>query len=416
MEEQIRILHVLGRLDRGGAETMVMNLYRYMDRSRIQFDFVIHTEDVCDYTEEVKRLGGTIYSMEPFRASTAARYCGQWKRFFKEHPQYRIIHGHMRSTASLYFWEAKKAGLITIAHSHNTSSGKGFSAFVKNILQYPLRFQADYLFACSKWAGVWLYGKRACEGKKFHLLLNGIEPEAFRFDAFRREEKRKELAVLTGVQETAPKGLQQTDRALVFLHIGRMEPQKNHAFLLRIMKEIINRCPGAQLWLCGVGPLEDELKEQTHTLGIETQVRFLGMQTDIPSLMYAADGVIFPSLFEGLPVTLVEAQAAGLPVLMADTITREVILTDLVKTMPLSETPEAWAEEALRMTTGRGAERQPEKVYAEETVRTVSCIKKEEMARKAYADVVGRSGYDVAQNAQKLARFYEDVVSQEHIQ
>ena len=382
MEKQIRILHVLGRLDRGGAETMVMNLYRHMDRSRIQFDFVIHTEEICDYTEEVKGLGGRIFSMKPFRASTAMHYCRQWRRFFAQHSEYRIIHGHMRSTASLYFLEAKKAGLITIAHSHNTSSGKGISALVKNMLQYPLRFQADYLFACSKWAGIWLYGKHACESSKFHLLLNGIEPAAFRFNSTQREEKRKELM--------GTKAVPQKGRQLVFLHIGRLEQQKNHTFLLRIMKELISRYPQTQLWLCGVGPLETELKKQAEELEIEKKVIFLGMRTDIPELMHAADGIVFPSLFEGLPVTLVEAQAAGLPILMSDTITREVVLTDLIRTLSLTQSPERWAQEALEMTAGNTPDRQ---------------------GREAYADLIGRSGYDVSENAETLAQFYETALS-----
>lgn len=404
MEEPIRILHVLGRLDRGGAETMVMNLYRHMDRSRIQFDFAIHTEDVCNYTEEVRRLGGNIYSMEPFNASTALRYCGQWKRFFAEHPQYRIIHGHMRSTASLYLREAKKAGLVTIAHSHNTSSGKGISAVVKNILQYPLRFQADHLFACSERAGVWLYGKRACKGKKFRILPNGIEPEVFRFDEGQRVEKRKELAGADGGW--------QTDGFPVFLHIGRMEPQKNHAFLLRIMKEIVSSIPKAQLWLCGVGPLEGELKTRARAYGIEKNIRFLGMRTDIPGLMHAADGVIFPSLFEGLPVTLVEAQAAGLPVLMTDTITGEVALTDLVRTMSLSEPPEAWAAEAVRMVSCSGEQKEKGKTYAEEMALGITRTGEGNGRRKAYADAVARGGYDALENAERLERFYEDAVSE----
>ncbi|MDY4068972.1 MAG: glycosyltransferase, partial [Lachnospiraceae bacterium] len=205
MSEPIRILQVLGRLDRGGAETMILNLYRHMDREQLQFDFVIHTEDVCDYTEEVLQLGGKIYSMKPFRVSTALAYRKQWRLFFREHPEYRVIHGHMRSTASLYLSEAKRAGLVTIVHSHNTSSGSGIAALVKNVLQYPLRYQADYLFACGRKAGEWLYGKKACDSPRFRLLLNGIETDRFRFLEAVREEKRHELGI--GADD------------LVFLHI-----------------------------------------------------------------------------------------------------------------------------------------------------------------------------------------------------
>ncbi len=372
-EERIRILHVLGRLDRGGAETMIMNLYRHIDRERIQFDFVIHTEETCDYTKEILALGGRIYSMLPFQTSTALGYQRRWRDFFRAHPVYTIVHGHMRSTASLYLHEAKRAGCLTIVHSHNTSSGRGFSALVKNILQFPLRYQADYLFACSRQAGIWLYGERACRRGNFRILKNGIETEAFRFDGGAREAKRREL-----LPEAERSG-----KWPVFLHIGRLETQKNHRFLLEIMKEIVKRCPDARLWLCGAGPLKEALQTQARAMGLKEQVRFLGVRTDVSALMQAADVMVFPSLFEGLPVTLVEAQAAGLPVLMSDTVTEEVILTDLVQSLPLSVPAAHWAQKACEMAAGS-----------------------RETARADYVECVSRNGYDAAANAAALSRFY----------
>ena len=354
MEEQIRILQVLGRLDRGGAETMIMNLYRHIDRSRFQFDFVIHTQDVCDYTEEVSRLGGRIYSMEPFRMRTLFSYRRQWRRFFREHPEYQIIHGHVRSTAALYLSEAKKAGLVTIVHSHNTSSGSGFSALVKNILQYPLRFLADELLACSKRAGIWLYGKRACQSSHFYVLI-----------AMAKEPDRQ--------------------KALVFLHIGRMEEQKNHTFLLQIFAAILRKNAAAQLWLCGEGPLAQKLKEQAQAAGIADRIHFLGIREDIPALMAAADAVVFPSLFEGLPVTLVEAQASGLPILMSDTVTDEVVITDLVQTLSLSASEEKWADMVLQMLSVA-------------------------RMRENYAKQVAQAGYAVSDNAKWLTAFYENLL------
>ncbi len=390
MEEPIRVLQVLGRLDRGGAETMVMNLYRCIDRTKMQFDFVIHTEDMCDYTEEIKALGGKIYAMERFQASTVCSYCRSWRVFFREHPQYRIIHGHMRSTASLYLYEAKKAGLVTIVHSHNTSSGRGISAVVKNMLQYPLRYEADYLFACSVSAGIWLYGKRACRKENFRLLANGISPERFRFDELVRKDKRGELlrAVET-VPGTAAGGeaAQDAQDVTVFLHIGRLEEQKNHLFLLRVMKAVVEKRKNAVLLLCGAGPLEEKIKETAGRYGLGDCVRFLGVRDDVPLLMQAADGMLFPSLFEGLPVTLIEAQAAGLPVLMSDRITKEVILTDLVKEMPLSESPQRWAQEALCMADQAGTAQK-------------------RRVRGKYADAVAGAGYDVKKNAADMERFY----------
>lgn len=370
MKEPVRILQVLGRLDRGGAETMIMNLYRCMDRSRIQFDFVIHTLDKCDYTEEIEGLGGKIYSMKPFGVSTAGIYCRQWREFFKKHKEYRIIHGHMRSTAALYLKEAKRAGLITIAHSHNTSSGSGISAVIKNLLQYPLRFQADYLFACSQLAGEWLYGKKACRSRRFHLLLNGILPEEFTFDADMRRLKREEM-------QTEPE-------IPVFLHVGRMEEQKNHRFLLQVMKELVKKEPSAQLWLCGTGPLMPEICAQLEKEEITAHVRLLGIREDVSALMQAADVFLFPSLYEGLPVTVVEAQAAGLPVVMSDTITEEVLLTELVKVCPLTAKEEVWAEKAL------------------ELLYVGSCAE-----RRSYAAQIAKKGYDVRKNAEELSAFYQ---------
>lgn len=382
MKEPVRILQVLGRLDRGGAETMIMNLYRCMDRSRIQFDFVIHTEAVCDYTQEIKELGGRIYSMKPFRASTAAIYRKQWKDFFRKYTEYRIIHAHMRSTAALYLAEAKRAGLVTIAHSHNTSSGSGFSAIVKNVLQYPLRYEADYLFACSRLAGEWLYGKRASESSRFHILHNGIDPKLFQFDETKRREKQREMQVQEDI--------------CVFLHVGRMEVQKNHQFLLRMMKELIGieedgKKP--QLWLCGMGPLESALKKQAEEENIIPYVRFLGVREDISDLMRAADVFLFPSLFEGLPVTVVEAQAAGLPIVMSDRITEEVILTDLVRVCPLADQ--------------RQKERQAVKKWAEEALLAADKSRKERRDRGLYAGRIAEKGYDVRTNADQLAVFYK---------
>lgn len=390
MSEPIRILQVLGRLDRGGAETMIMNLYRRMDREQLQFDFVIHTEDVCDYTQEVLRLGGRIYSVKPFRASTALAYKKQWRLFFREHSEYHVIHGHMRSTASLYLAEAKRAGLVTIVHSHNTSSGSGISAFVKNVLQYPLRDQADYLFACGRKAGEWLYGKKACDGPRFRLLLNGIETERFRFLEAVREEKRNELGI--GADE------------LVFLHIGRMEEQKNHKFLLEIMREIERMEKKSRLLLCGCGPLEEELRAQA-----AADTVFLGVRDDIPALMMASDAMIFPSLFEGLPVTLVEAQAVGLPVLMSDTVTDEVILTDLVRMMSLHEDVHSWAQQALEMAqqSFRAAEQlQRTTGQTPEAAVQTSELSEQLRDRSIYAQQVCAAGYDVEQSAKWLAEFY----------
>ncbi len=390
MSEPVRILQVLGRLDRGGAETMIMNLYRRMDRDRIQFDFVIHTEDVCEYSEEVLSLGGRIYSVRPFRGSGVIGYRRQWRTFFAKHPEIAIVHGHMRSTASIYLAEAQRAGIKTIAHSHNTSSGKGFSAFVKNVLQRSIAEHADRLLACSLGSGEWLYGQEKCAEPRFAVLPNGIDCARFTFDPADRDATRRALSA--------------SHEQIVILHIGRMEAQKNQAFLLRIAAHLAERggkTPGGVpkyiLLLCGEGPLEMQLKEQTEKMGLSDAVRFLGVRDDIPHLMNAADLMVFPSLFEGLPVTLVEAQASGLPVVMSDTITDEVVMTDLVTKAPMPGTVEDWCGriDCAIAATERAGKPSGNAAAGDHLA-----------ARQEYAAQIRANGYDVGETAKWLTEYY----------
>jgi len=179
MSQPIRVLQVFAQMNRHGSESMIMSMYRNIDRSKVQFDFIVHTTDKCDYDEEIESLGGRIYSIPRYTGTNHFLYKKAWHNFLKQHSDYKIIHGHIRSTASIYLKIAKKYGLITIAHSHNTSSGAGFSAIVKNIYQYPIRYIVDYLFACSKSAGTWLFGERACRKDNFFILNNAIDTKKF---------------------------------------------------------------------------------------------------------------------------------------------------------------------------------------------------------------------------------------------
>lgn len=334
----IRVLHVLGRLDRGGAETMVMELYRCMDREQIQFDFMVHTQDECDYSEEVRRMGGRIYFVPAFHFSSAATYRMAWRSFFKEHPEYTILHSHIRSSASLYLGIAKHFGLTTIIHSHNTSSGTGLKALAKSILQYPLRYQADYLFACSECAGRWLFGRKACAGHNFYLVKNAVNLQRFTYQEEVRTRIRQELTLLKSDQDE-----------LVIGHVGRLEEQKNHIFLITVFEEIRKTNPSAVLWLAGAGKLEKMLREILKNKNLLPYVHFLGIREDIHELMQGMDLFIFPSLYEGLPVTLIEAQASGLYVLVSECVTEEVCVCDGMIRMSLEESKEAWARKAQSM-------------------------------------------------------------------
>ncbi|MBT2216481.1 glycosyltransferase family 1 protein [Virgibacillus dakarensis] len=329
----IRILHVLGKLNRGGAETMVMNLYRKIDRSRLQFDFIIHTEEECDYTREILSLGGRIYSVPRYTGKNHFKYVKVWKEFLKKHPDYKVIHGHVRSTASIYLGLAKRFGLITIAHSHNTSSGTGFSSMVKNILQYPIRHIADYLFACSKSAGNWLFGKKACKKGNFFVINNAIEAKKFIFNNELRQKKRSELRI---------------DDKFVIGHVGRFHTQKNHEFLIDIFKEVHLQNEKSVLLLVGEGAQKQNIEHKVKELGLINNVIFTGVRPDIPDLLQSMDIFLFPSLFEGLPVTLVEAQASGIPCVVSKNITDEIGVTSLLESIALSKGAEYWAKVVLK--------------------------------------------------------------------
>lgn len=337
MDEPVRILHVFGRLDRGGAETMLMNLYRNIDRNKVQFDFVICTTDLCDYTNEIKSMGGRVYSIPRFNFKNSLHYIRAWHALLREHPEYKIIHGHLRSTAAIYLRIAKKYGCITISHSHSTSSGYGFSALTKTALQYPIRFIADYFFTCSNQAGIWLYGEKACKKKNYILLKNAIDVKEYSYNEEKRQETREKLNL---------------EGKFVIGHIGTFKSAKNHKFIIDVFQEIHRKCDSAVLLLVGDGDLRLQIENQVNDAGIADYVIFTGVSSKIPSLLQAMDVFLFPSFYEGLPVSVIEAQAAGLKCFLSDTISNESSVTPLVEYVSLTNTAEAWSDEILQYSNG----------------------------------------------------------------
>ncbi|MBQ3013808.1 MAG: glycosyltransferase, partial [Clostridia bacterium] len=299
---------------------MVMNLYRNMDREQIQFDFIVHNEAHQDYTDEVLALGGKIYHFPKFRGYNRGEMTRKWDAFFREHPEYKILHSHVRSYASLYLPIAKKHGVKTIIHSHSTSNGSGLSSVVKRILQSSLKKKADYLFACSEESGKWLFGKKAIRGENYRMIPNAVDTSKFSFNESVRSEMRTALEI---------------DReTVVYGHVGRFHPAKNHMFLLEVFKGILAKQPNAVLVVVGDGALRGEIEEKINSLGISDSVKLLGSRGDVAELMQAMDVFLLPSIWEGLPVVLIEAQAAGLPCLVSDTVTKEANLTGLCTYLP----------------------------------------------------------------------------------
>lgn len=328
----IRILQVLPRLRRGGSQAMVMNLYRALDRDNYQFDFIIFTPDHDDYYDEIRALGGKIYHFKKLNGKNLFEVRKEWDLFFKEHPEYRILHSHVRSFASVYIPIAKRHGLKTIIHSHSTSNGKGFEGFIKSLLEFPLRFQADYLFACSTEAGKWLYGNNAVRKSNYRFIPNAIDLEKFYFSTSERDKIRTQFGI---------------ENEVVVGHVGGFETPKNHEFIIDTFISFLSLCPGAKLMLVGDGTFEDKIRNICRDKGLTDNVIFAGLQANVAPYLSAMDVFLFPSLWEGLPVSVVEAQVSGLRCLLSDTITRDVELSSLLTYYSLQSGADRWARTLL---------------------------------------------------------------------
>lgn len=363
----IRILHVLGGLDRGGAETMVMNLYRAIDKTQIQFDFIVHNDKQQAYSDEIFSMGGKIYHFPKFNGKNFFAMRKLWNKFFVEHPEYKILHSHVRSYASLYLPIAHKAGLKTIIHSHSTSNGKGLASVVKRIMQFPLRFQADFFFGCSKEAGEWLFGKKVVNSEKYRILQNAIDTELYRFNPEIRHEYREQLGL--GNKKT-------------FIHVGRFHPAKNHPFLLNVFAEIHKRDANTVLLLAGDGELRPAIEKQIAELGIQDSVKLLGSRSDVPKLLMAADCFLFPSVWEGFGMVAVEAQAAGLPVICNTAIPRSAKVSENCEFVSIKDT-DSWVKKSMNVKSFENSDE-----------------------RISLANNVVNTGFDIQTSAKTLSDFY----------
>lgn len=319
-------------MNRGGLETMLMNYYRQMDRTKIQFDFMVHRSDEGDYDEEILKLGGKIHRMPQIRPGNYGTYFQMLDDFFKSHREYKVVHSHINENSSFVLRAANRAGVPgRIAHSHLSDLGIDIKLPFRLYARYYMKNQPSDYFACSKKAGEWLFGKRL-NSKDVTVLNNAVNIEEFKYNAEIREKIRKELGV---------------ENQLVIGHIGRFNKQKNHEFLIEIFKEVQSKKPNSILLLCGEGNLRNTIEKKVHNLGLTSKVLFLGVRNDIPQLMQGMDIFLFPSLFEGLPVVLIEAQAAGLKCLVSKTITEESDITGRIDFVSLQEHPSVWSEKIL---------------------------------------------------------------------
>ena len=371
-QRPIRVLHVLGTTNLGGAESRIMELYRCIDRNQVQFDFLIHTREDGHYSEEIRSLGGHIYSLPRFKFFNMAEYRKAIHTFFKEHTEFSVVQGHMTSTAAIYLPIAKQEygrrsmPLITAAHARSAGVDKGLKGLATRILRFPLKNRADYLFTCSKEAGIAVYGAQAVREGRVWTIPNAIDAQRFSFQQKVRDEIRSEL----GIQDK-----------FVIGHVGRFGFMKNHTYLVDIFAKICETRKDAVLVMIGQGELEETIREKIKSLGLEDRAYFLGNRYDVEKYYQAFDYFVFTSTFEGLPGSVAEAQAAGLHCLVSDKVTREVALTDLVAYRSIEENPGLWAEEILGNAQAA-------------------------LVREDTREVIAQKGFDVRSQAVQMAEFY----------
>lgn len=324
----IRVLQCVNDMHRAGLETMLMNYYRNIDRTKIQFDFLTHRPDKSDYDDEILSLGGKVYYAPRLYPQNYPAYFKYMENFFAEHPEYKIVHSHIDAMSYLPLRAAKKAGVpVRIAHSHNTSIDKDFKYILKQFFRSRINSVANHYCACGKEAGKFLF-----KGKDATVIPNAIEVDKFLFDREMRKYKREEL----GLKDE-----------FVLGHVGRLSYQKNHKFLIEIFSEVHKKNKNTVLLLIGVGEKEQEIKEQIRTLGLDNAVKFLGNRSDVNELYQAMDVFVMPSFFEGIPVTGIEAQFAELPCIFSTKVPKEVSFTDKCKFLTLEERTDKWAEVIL---------------------------------------------------------------------
>lgn len=328
IEETIRIAQIMGKWNGGGVESVVMNYYRHIDRNKIQFDFVCDNDSTDIPYKEIEELGGKVILIPPYQK--IFKYHKELKKVL-ENGNYKIVHSHLNALSVFSLYAAKCAGIpIRIAHSHSTTNKVEWKKnFIKQILRpFAKAFATDYM-CCSELAGRWLFGNREYDSGNVYLLNNAIDLEKFKYDENTRNKIRKSLNI--------------KENDFVIGHIGRFVGQKNHSFLIDIFKKISNKKVNSKLILIGHGKLENTIKEKVKMLNLTSKVEFVGQVLNTNEMYQAFDAFVLPSLYEGLPVVGIEAQASGVSCFFSDNITSEAKILENVFFLSNKESPEVWA-------------------------------------------------------------------------
>ena len=326
MIQPIRVLHIVGAIYPGGMENFIMNLYEHIDRNYLQFDIVVHARKENDYAEKIEQMGGRVYVIPRLTVDPIKSLKELYNIVKKNH--YPVVIRHTSNAlVVLQLLVAKLAGAKTVCHSHNETDP---NIFLHRLGRLFMDAAVTERVACSQKAGEWMFGKR-----KFRIVHNAIDIDRFTYDKEKGIKIKKEFGI---------------DGGKVYGNVANFIPSKNHSYLLQIFKQIASIDPQARFFCVGEGGLRAEIEAEIKKLQLEDKVILTGIRNDVEEIMSCLDVLIFPSIFEGLPLTLIEAQASGLPILMSDTITQNVIVSrQLVYVESISSDPAIWAMEAKRL-------------------------------------------------------------------
>lgn len=361
----IRILQCVNIMDRAGLENMLMNYYRNIDRTQIQFDFLTHREEKGAYDDEIISMGGKVYHAPRLYPQNYPLYFKWMKKFFSTHQEYKIIHSHIDAMSFFPLLAAKKASIpIRIAHSHSSKLDRDIKLPIKYFALKKLPFVSNVYCACSQKAGKFMFGSR-----RFSVIHNAIDLKKFSYEELKRKLKRNELDIEEDV--------------FVIGHVGRYCYIKNQLFLIDIFSKLLQEKHNCMLLLIGNGPDEAKIKMKIDTLGISDKVKLLKNRDDVNELYQVMDVFVMPSLFEGLPVVGVEAQANGLPCILSNTISDEVILSDCVQMLDLADGENAWKNAILSVQSKR-------------SMNSINQLEKK--------------GYNVRLEANRLAAYYQHIM------
>lgn len=365
-----KVLHIVSSMNRGGLETFIMNVYRVINRNKIQFDFLV-TSEKNDFADEIKKLGGELYYISP-RNRGLVKYRKNVLSFFNAHKnEYIAVHQHSSSLTSIFPLEvAEKTGVKTrIIHSHNSKiKGSKLHYLIHYYNKLRIGKIATHFFACSELAQNWLF-KNTSSLAKSEIIYNGIIPNDFSYDSYKRDNFRKMLNI--------------NNNTFAICHVGSFTTQKNHTFLLDIFSELIKISDKYHLFLIGDGPLKSKIISKIDSLSLNDKVTLLGVRDDVNLLMQGFDCFLLPSLFEGLPVVLVEAQASDLLVVCSDTISKMSKISENIEFVPLEYTAYKWA------------------TIIDDKLKTID--------RKDNSNIIKEAGFDITTTALKLKKIYLDI-------